>query len=153
MSKPRKHGSSSSMLPNYFFRKKSRELTYKKAQINHGTSNIQLPLLCSQSGGVCWYLTAWHLGNRKEGDSNPRYPFGYARLPSVDLKPLGHLSVQIYIVCCFLSFFKSTKNYIDNKRKNQQPCRKRSRLLFSKGVAVRFNTIFTTQAARYTPVA
>ena len=29
---------------------------------------------------------------RREGDSNPRYAFTYARFPSVCLKPLNHLS-------------------------------------------------------------
>ena len=34
--------------------------------------------------------TAW----RREGDSNPRYAFTYARFPSVCLKPLNHLSIS-----------------------------------------------------------
>ncbi len=29
---------------------------------------------------------------RREWDSNPRYPYEYTRLPSVHLRPLGHLS-------------------------------------------------------------
>src|SRR5512136_96474 len=33
-------------------------------------------------------------GSRREWDSNPRYPFEYARLPSVYLRPLGHLSLR-----------------------------------------------------------
>lgn len=31
---------------------------------------------------------------RREGDSNPRYAFTYARFPSVCLKPLNHLSIS-----------------------------------------------------------
>src|SRR6185437_8876974 len=33
-------------------------------------------------------------GWRRDGDSNPRYPFGYTRFPSVRLRPLGHLSAS-----------------------------------------------------------
>src|SRR5215468_3590697 len=31
-------------------------------------------------------------GERRERDSNPRYPFGYAGLANLCLQPLGHLS-------------------------------------------------------------
>ena len=64
----------------------------KKAQVIHGTSHIRLPLLHSCSDGVCRRSAAWHLGIAERGGFEPPVPFGHARLPSVYLKPLGHLS-------------------------------------------------------------
>ena len=34
---------------------------------------------------------------RREWDSNPRYPLGYTRFPSVRLRPLGHLFRKISV--------------------------------------------------------
>ena len=41
---------------------------------------------------------------RRERDSNPRYPWGYARFPSVCLRPLNHLStVYVAVYALYLA--------------------------------------------------
>lgn len=65
---------------------------------------------------------------RREGDSNPRYAFTYARFPSVCLKPLNHLSIgsQSILTQPESKIKRKTSNCRFNPKRAQQPTRRLS---------------------------